>query len=156
MDISTSNLFVMVFRRAVTDNLGEFSLDGRMLSVLMELDGKQTLGTIAKKTGLSMGAMRKIITTLLELELVEADEDALSVLDKDFINYLNAQLSIAIGPIAGVLVEDAISDLGYSLHRFPSHQAAELIDLLAREIQREGKMITFKQNMVNKIKEKGY
>ncbi|MDY7034997.1 MAG: hypothetical protein SV375_02370, partial [Thermodesulfobacteriota bacterium] len=89
-------------------------------------------------------------------ELVEADEDALSVLDKDFINYLNEQLSMAIGPIARVLVEDAISDLGYSPHRFPSHQAAELIDLLAREIQREEKMITFQKNMLNKVKEKGY
>ena len=156
MDISKSNLFITVFRRSVTDNLGEFSLDGQMLSVLMELDGKQTLGTIAKKTGLSMGAMRKIITRLSELELVEADEDALSVLDKDFINYLNEQLSMAIGPIARVLVEDAISDLGYSPHRFPSHQAAELIDLLAREIQREEKMITFQKNMLNKVKEKGY
>ena len=47
-------------------------------------------------------------------------------------------------------------DLGYAPERFPTHRAAELVDLLARQIRREEKMTLFKQNMVNMIREKGY
>ena len=44
MDVSTGDIPTLVFRRAVRDDLAEFSFDGQMLSVLMELDGKKNLG----------------------------------------------------------------------------------------------------------------
>jgi hypothetical protein len=156
MDISSGDIFPFVFKRIVRKDLGEFSLDGNMLSVLMELNGTRNLGEIAKKSGLSMGVMRNLISRLLELKLIEPVDGAVSMLDDDFFGYLHGQLSLAIGPIAEVLIEDAVSDLGHQLALFPSHRAAELVDLLAREIQREEKMGIFKQNMVNKIREKGY
>ena len=156
MDIASGNLAPIVFRRAITNDLGEFSLDGQMLSVLMQVDGQQTVGDIARKTGLNMGTMRKVISKLLQLKLIAVSEAAISVLDGDFFKFLKGQLSIAVGPIAEVLIEDAIADLGYNSNRFPSHQAAELVDLLSRNIKRDEKKITFKQNMVNKIREKGF
>ncbi|MBW2357715.1 MAG: hypothetical protein JRF21_03180, partial [Deltaproteobacteria bacterium] len=75
---------------------------------------------------------------------------------KDFLDFLNAQLALSIGPIAEVIIEDTVDDLGHSLSKFPSHRAAELVDLLSREIQREEKRGIFKKNMVNKIREKEY
>jgi hypothetical protein len=69
---------------------------------------------------------------------------------------LKTQLSQAIGPIAEILLEDAVYDLGHDLDRFPASQVAELVDYLAREIQRQDKAIAFKQNILLKIREKGY
>jgi hypothetical protein len=46
--------------------------------------------------------------------------------------------------------------MGYSAVRFPSSSAAELVDLLSREIKREDKKTEFKTRLVRKIKEKGY
>ena len=156
MDISLDDIFAFVFKPVVRKDLGEFSLNSNMLTVLMDLDGKQNLGDIAQKTGLSKGAMREVASKLWQLKLIEPVEGAISMLDEDFFDYLRAQLSLAVGPIAEVIVDDAIADLNHSPYQFPSHRAAELVDLLAREIQREEKQRTFKQNMVNKIKEKGY
>lgn len=156
MDISSGDISALVFRRVVRDDLGEFSLDGQMFSVLMELDGKKNLGAIARKTGQDMARLRGVVSRLLEHNLIEPVEAAITVLDDDFFQHLASELSLALGPIADVLIEDAISDLGLTRERFPSHRAAELIDLLARQIQREQKMAAFTQSMINKIKEKGY
>lgn len=156
MDVTSGDLSALVFKRVPAQNLGEISLDGQMLSVLMEVDGRQSVGVIAQKLGMTLGAIRPVISGLLELKLIEAGEDALSVLDEEFLAVLRNRLALAVGPIAEVLIEDAAADLGYTPERFPTHRAAELVDLLARQIRRENKMTEFKQDMVNMIREKGY
>jgi hypothetical protein len=156
MDISSGNILALVFRRVVKENIGEISLDSNMLHVLMELDGKRNLSEIAKKTKVNMSEIRKVVSKLLKLKLVEPVEVTVPVLDEDFFEYLQAKLSLALGPIAEVIIEDALNDLGHKRSQFPSHRAAELVDLVAREIQREEKTGPFKQDMVSKIKEKGY
>ena len=41
------DLAAMVYRRLQRDDLGEFAMDSRMLTVLMDLDGQRSLGQIA-------------------------------------------------------------------------------------------------------------
>lgn len=156
MDFSSSELSSMVFKRAVRQDIGEFSLDHQMLSVFMEMDGKAPLDTVAQKTGLNMSSMREIIAKLMQNGLVEKVAQEIVMLDKDFFEYLVAHLSLAIGPIAQVLIEDEVENLGYELSRFPGHHVAELIDNLAQEIRRQEKMNVFLKMMATKIREKRY
>ena len=142
-----------VFRRVTRRDPGKFSLDSQMLSILVELDGRKSLASVAKKTGLPLGALREIISRLVEVKLIESVNDDTEMLDRDFFDYLNVQLSLATGPIAEVLIEDAVSDLGFSTTAFPSHHAAELVDTLARQIRREEKRVSFQRAMVGKIRE---
>ncbi|MGM0665059.1 MAG: hypothetical protein ACQET7_12860, partial [Thermodesulfobacteriota bacterium] len=86
MDVMPGDLAALVFKRVPAQNLGEFSLDGRMLSVLMEVDGRQSVGAIAKKLGMTLGAIRPVISGLSKLKLIEAGEDSLSVLDAGFLD----------------------------------------------------------------------
>jgi transposase-like protein len=156
MDFSSSDITTMVFGRVSHQDLGEFSLDGRMLNVLMELDGQKNVAAVAKKTGLSHKEIRDVLSRLVEHNLAEPIEEAMTVADQEFLDFLTRQLGQAIGPIAEVLIEDAATELGYSLDKFPGHRVAELVDLLAKEIQKEDKRNEFKQNMLKMIKEKGY
>ncbi len=156
MEISSGEISALVFKRAIKGDLGKFSFDSQMLAVFMALDGKKRLGTVAKEVGLNLGTMRAVISRLLRLKLIELEEEAIEVLDGDFLNFLRNELSLAIGPLAGVLIEDAFEDLGYGIDRFPSHRAAEIVELLAQDIQREEKKADFKIKMVKKMKEKGY
>ena len=156
MDILSGNISSIVFRQVVKDDLGDISIDSRLLRVFLAFDGKKTLERVAEETNLDMGAMREIISQLMSIELVEPANKAMLTLDKEFIGYLTSQLSRALGPIAELLIEEVVAEMGYSLKQFPSARAAELIDLLAREIQRDEKKNPFKMNMVNKIKERGY
>lgn len=156
MDFSSSELSAMVFKRVVRQDIGKFPLDHQMLSVFMELDGKAPLGTVAQKTGLNMSSMREIIAKLMQGGLVEKMDPEITVLDKDFFDFLVAHLSLAVGPIAQVLIEDEVEDLGYELSRFPGHRVAELIDNLAQAIRREEKKNAFLKMMAAKIREKRY
>lgn len=156
MDLSSGDISVLVFKPVVRDDLGNFSLDGHMLSVLMALDGKKTLGEIAQQANLNMATIREAVGKLLDLKLIEIIKSDVQVLDHDFISFLVSEMSIAIGPLGEVLVEDGFEDLGYNKTNFPTHRAAELINLLAQEIQRDEKRTEFKQSMVRKIREKGY
>jgi predicted transcriptional regulator len=156
MDFSSSELSAMIFKRIIRQDIGEFALDHQMLSVFMELDGKAPLGAVARKTGLNMSSMREIIAKLMQNGLVEREDQKITMLDKDFFEYLVAQLSLAVGPIAQVLIEDEVEDLGYELSRFPGHRVAELIEKLAREIRREEKKDVFLKVMATKIREKNY
>ncbi len=156
MDFSSSELSAIVFKRVVRQDIEEFPLDHQMLSVFMELDGKAPLGAVAQKTGLNMSSMREIIAKLMQNGLVAKVEQEIAMLDKDFFEYLVAHLSLAIGPIAQVLIEDEVENLSYELSRFPGHRVAELIDNLAQEIRREEKKNVFLKMMAMKIREKRY
>ena len=156
MDFSSSEISAMVFKRVVRQDIEEFPLDRQMLSVFMELDGKTPLDRVAQKIGITMSTMRVLIAKLMQNGLVQKVEQGIATLDKDFFDYLLVHLSLAIGPIARVLIEDEVAGLGYSLSQFPGHRVAELVDNLAREIRREEKKDAFLKSMALKIREKKY
>jgi len=147
----SSELSDRVFKRTNYKIEGEFSVDGQMLSALMELDGKKTVGAIADRMGLDMRAMHRLIFRLLEIKLIEPVVAAVPTVNGDFFEYLRHQLSTAVGPIAAILIEDGVNDIGHTLSRFPRKHAAELVELLSRDIQREDKRNQFKRNMLKYI-----
>jgi site-specific recombinase XerC len=156
MDFSSGEISSTVFKRIVRDDIGEYPLDHQMLAVFIELDGKAPLGVVARKAGLNMGTMREIIAKLMQNGLVEKVDKETVTLDLDFFDYLVAQLSLAIGPIAQVLIEDEIHKLGHEISQFPGHRVADLIRNLAREIRRKEKKEVFLKMMASKIREKRY
>ena len=132
------------------------SLDRRTLNFFVEIDGKKTVAEIGGKLGIGAAEMLPIVDKLMKLKLIEPLQPSVALVDDDFMAYLRRHLSMAIGPIAGVILEDAMADLGIASEAVPAHQAAELVELLAREIQREEPRIEFKQRMVKLIVQKGY
>jgi hypothetical protein len=151
VDILLGDISHLVFKLAVINEGGEFTLDAQMFRVISELDGKKTIGTIAKNMGIDVKTMREIIRRLLDVEVIVPADGKIPMLKEDFFGYLTDQLSLAIGPMAELLIEDALATLGYDRNRFPTHRAEELIDLLAQKIYREEKRSVFKQNLIKKI-----
>lgn len=152
----TGDISRLLFRQVLKNNAGEISIDGQLLGVFLQLDGKKEVGTVARTAGLKLPEMRQVIAKLLDMRLIEPAGVLETPVDQDFLEFLNRQLAEAVGPIAGVLVEDYVAEAGFQSAQFPASQAASLVDALAREIQREEKMKVFKVNMTNKLKEKGY
>lgn len=156
MDLTSGDISFMIFRRTVTSGLGNFSLDRQTLNIYMQLNGAETLGQLAEKTGQNLGALRVVISNLLTLGLIEEVQRDVVMLDGDFFRYLINQLSLAIGPIASVLIEDEIHRLGYEVDQFPDYRARDLVGRLASEIRRDEKKSIFIKNMITKIRQKGY
>jgi len=156
MNLSSGDISSMIFKPSVRNDLGDFSLDRQTLVVFMELDGKTTLGTLAQKAGLNLGTMREVVSSLLQLGLVEKVENVFVPADPDFFDYLADQLSLAVGPIAQVLIEDELYNFGYDPIQFPAQRVKELVDKLADEIRRDEKRSIFMENMTKTIRQKGY
>lgn len=154
MDFTTGDISHLVFRRVLRNDLGSVSLTSQALNLLVSLDGKEPLGTLAAKLGLPMTKVRDLTADLHRRGLVEPVSVAGTLLGPNFLAHLKAQLALAIGPIAGVILEDAIADLGHAPSRFPAHRAAELVDLLSREIHRDEKRTAFQKSMLQKLAER--
>ncbi len=155
MSTSAGGVANLVFKRVIRGDLGRLSLDGLMLSVLMCFDGKKTLLQIAEQMNMELVAIKPTVARLVKLKIIERVEGAVvegGVLDEDFISFLTSQLSVALGPLSSIVVEDALDDLG-AKNGFPVTRAAELVNYLAQEIQHEDKRIAFKQAMLKKLKE---
>ena len=156
MDVLSGNISSMVFKQIATGGTGDVTLDSRLLNVFLGLDGKKNLGIIAQETGLNMEEIGAVITRLLHLKLIESAAEDILMADDDFFNFLNMQLSLAVGPVAEILIEDEIANMDHGISKFPAFRAAELVEILAMNIEREEKRSVFKLGMVNKLKEKGY
>jgi AraC-like DNA-binding protein len=153
MNVLAGDISKLVLKRTVRADIGEVSLDSEMLQVLMELDGAKNLGQVSRALNMSLKQLRFVLNKLFKLNLCETARDATPTLDRDFFNYLSAELSRAMGPIADVVIEDEISDMGEAPSKFPAHRAAELVDMLARQILREERKVAFQQSMVKKLRE---
>jgi len=156
MVLSSGDISSIIYKRKVRDDLGDFSLDGQTLLILLKLDGKAALGALAGKTGLNMGTIREMISKLLKLGLIEKVEKEVIPVDSDFFRNLLDEFALAIGPIAGVLIEDQVQALGHDVNSFPGYLVTELVDRLAGEISREEKKTIFIKNMVDIIRAKGF
>ena len=156
MNAMSGDISPIVFRQVVRDNSEKVSLNSQLLQVFLELDGKKALDTVARNIGLSMADMRSMVTNLLKLGLIEKVENEISFIDNEFYNSLQAQLLLAVGPIADILIEEEFSAFGYTAERFPVNQAANLVERLSMNIQRSDKKEAFLMSLVEIMKTKGY
>jgi hypothetical protein len=123
-----------------------------MLQVLMEMDGKKNLAAVADNLNMDMAILRKIVAKLHKFKLIGRIEKTAPVLEEKFLDFITDRLSQAMGPIAEILIEDEIEDMGLTRNNVPKHRVAELIGLLARQIPRESKRVVFQKAMLEKIK----
>ena len=141
-----------IFRRTDNMDMGEVSLDGQMLKVLMELDGERPLSSVASGLNLDGVELLRVISKLLNMKLIVPVAKMESVLPPDFINDMFKALVLAVGPVAKMLMEDTIADLGYSHDRIPKDRAASLVEQLAGDITREEKKTSFEKYMLQRIR----
>jgi hypothetical protein len=151
LDTLSGDISPLVFQLSVKNEPGVVTLDKEMLTVIQELDGKKTIGMVAKNMGLELDKLKGIIAKLLTHGIIALVNQSMPMMKEDFFIYLTDQLSLATGPMAEVLIDEALATLGYNLTNFPKHRVQELIDLLAPRIFREEKRAAFKQNLYKKI-----
>jgi hypothetical protein len=154
LKISDGDISPLVFQLSVKNEPGEITLDKEMLAVVRELDGRKAVSTIAKNTGLGLDKLREIIEKLFKLEIIALVNQPIPILKEDFFVYLADQLSSATGPMAEVLIDEAVTSLGFTQSSFPRHRVQELVDLLIPKIFREEKRAAFKENLYRKISSK--
>lgn len=156
MSKSAGGVADLILKRTEKKDLGKITLNGEMFNVLVSIDGQRTLSQIAVQNDLTLLELRPIIIELAKLKLITKVEKNVPVVDQDFINFTISALAVAIGPLGEIVLEEGLEDLGYSTHNFPQEKCAELVNLLAQDIQRENQRIEFKKKMLKIIRKRGY
>jgi len=146
------NIASYVYRRSVRDDLGEVSLDSRMLTLLMQINGEKNTAELAGELGLTLSDIRDVLIRLDHLGLIEEVISSVPTLSGDFYPFLTDQLSKAMGPMAEILLEDLLQEMALERESIPLTRAAELVDALAREIPRNEKRAAFQQVLLSKLK----
>ena len=116
-------------------NRSEFTMDIDMVRILVSLDGKTSINGIAQDMKVPGEQLRNSVEKLIKMGLIEAPESKPKVLDRAFFNSLSTTMARMVGPIAPILIDDAVADLGHEQSSFPIQRVAELIDALSVEIQ---------------------
>ncbi len=153
MAIQSEDIPLMVFKTCIQEDMGEIPLDGKMLVVLMKVDGKSNGELIAQAVRMNMKTVSTILSRLFDYHLIENVTQNPNILGKEFFDFLTDHLSVVAGPISQLLVEDATNEIGQGSASIPKTRAAELIDLLARQIPEEKQRLQFIQSMMQKLKE---
>jgi len=151
LDILAGDISPLIFQLSAKNEPGQLTLDREMLTIIRELDGQKTIGMVAKNLGLKLDKLKEIIGKLLAHGIVGLVTQSMPMLKEDFFMYLADQLSLATGPMAEVLIDEAIASLGCSRASFPRHRVQELIDLLLPKIFRQEKRAVFRENLNKKI-----
>jgi AAA+ ATPase superfamily predicted ATPase len=152
MDIPGPGQPKMYFRKANRMDGEEINLDADMIRLLIAIDENKDMSQIVKEVGMDITTLNTTLTKLLKLKLIEPAEKRVPFLNEKFLGALKINLSKAIGPMAGYLIEDVTGDMDFSMSRIPKDQAAELISNLAVEIPDEGNRVQFQKSMIELIK----
>jgi len=134
------------FVRVISYDTREVRIDSPMLLFLYEVDGERSAGEIAGKLKFTQSMLISVAERLLELELISATRSD-HYLSDDFFKHLLEQFSMAVGPLADIVIEDAIGEMGFERGAFPTQSAADLVNKLSLEIKREEKREIFQQQM---------
>jgi hypothetical protein len=137
----------MVFRRSPGTDLSAHKSDLQTFNILLALDGKRTLGTIAKEDFYELEMLAAKIEQMLSKGLIESSSGAAGSLEPSFFNQLTAELTQMVGPVAGLLVKESAVKLGHDTNRFPPQKVDALLTALGNFIQDGAKASEFKRRM---------
>jgi hypothetical protein len=142
------------YRKVLRKDHDKISLDADMIRLLIAIDENKSLYQIADEVDMDATALKKNLSKLLAQGLIEPVKKDLHVLDQIFLQALKINLSMAIGPMAEILIEEVVSQMELTAPEITLHQAAELIAILSNEIPDAQKRIKFKKSMMDILNKK--
>ena len=123
-----------------------------MLRILEQLDGQSTVAQIAGRLGLTALDLKPSLAKMYQQKLIRPVAPAVHPLPAAFFTDLETTLGATIGPIAKLVIEDCIHQLGAHRDRFPSTKAPQLVQRIAAKITDPLARKRFIQQMTIKLK----
>lgn len=155
MTVSRHDLLKLCVQKVVGQDVGEVTMDGQMMRLLMEVKDGEPIVEAAKRAGLNATQLRESVDKLLAAKLIVplVQTSASDTLGEGFAQKMNQFLASAVGPMADFLVTKALNEIGVQgkIADVPKAKAAGLVMHLARQIPREEKRVEFQKAMLDMI-----
>lgn len=137
----------------------EFSLRAEDWAVLREVDGEKTVAEVADATQLNELYASRIIVRLFDLGLVEAAgeaapmQDIVDTVDESMLNQVEKELTVAIGPMAPIVIDDCAEMMGHKRSDLPRDMVPAFLERLAEEIPDNDRRVRFQESMLEIMKQ---
>lgn len=151
MTSGSQRIFGMVFERTLGDSSKDIILDAMMLRILEQLDGQSTVAQIAGRLDLTAIDLKPSLAKMYQQKLIRPVAPAVRPLPAAFFSDLETILGGVIGPIARLVIEDCLDQLGAHRSRFPSTKAPQLVQRIATKITDLSARKRFIQQMTSKL-----
>lgn len=151
MALTTRDFPRLYFRKVIRDDIGRVSMDADMMRLLMVVDENKNVTQIAKESGMKLANLETALSNLIKAGLLERVERVVEYLNDNFLLELKENLTIAIGPMADLIIEDILDEMDLPESEVPKYLGAELIHNLASQIPRKEKRLQFQEVMMAKL-----
>lgn len=127
--------------------------------VLALINGEATAGAIAAELGLDdFEAIRRLyrlrMSGLIELTAPQAAPAPVRQLaGPQFFQALTTAVAAALGPLAEIIIDDAVEDLGFTRATLPRDAVASLAERISAEIRDPEKRVRFQQTMLAMLRQ---
>jgi len=143
----------VVFKLAGYKRSNDITLRSAEWNILTQVDAMRSVEEISKALDLDEVGVEKILHGLYSAGLLEVVEKSKPAPEKmvgmEFLKRIDKELAKALGPIASVIVDDQIAEMGEQRDTFPRNKAAELVEAISSEITDEAKRIRFQRSMLD-------
>lgn len=144
----------MVFKLSNQRSPKEVNLRSLEWAVVTQLNGEKTVGQIGEILALSDDELQQIFFNLITeglLEFVES-EGSDNSLSPAFVNNLERQFKLYVGPIADIIINDTLNELKTSRQYIEKGQIPFFVELLSLQISNARKRAQFQRDMLNEIR----
>ena len=159
--ITTPNV---AFRIAVMNNTEERNIQGEQWKVLAMCNGVTGVQQIAESLGWDMFKTSKTVYQMVQSGLLErtserAEQQPQAPAQKQYVNgnffpTLESELRKVMGPIAPIVIEDAIAGFGVSKDSLPLDEIEKFVAAVSQEITENTKRVGFTKAMTEFISAK--
>jgi hypothetical protein len=146
----------MVFRLSTRRAPDEIRLKHDAWSILSQIDGKKTVGYISDELKMREYEAMQIFYQLFSAGLIEVATGpqlkAKKIVDSKFFDFLEGKLAEIIGPVASVILDDEIQDMGAGKESFPVEKISLLVEKVSGEIADDAQRIEFQKTALGALR----
>lgn len=135
------------------------TVDARDWELLATVDGVVTAAELARARGLAEAEFAKVLYRLKLaglLEFIAAAQPAApqqrALAGQAFFHALTTAVAAALGPLAEIIIDDAVEDLGFTRATFPRDAVGGLAEKISGEIRDPDKRVKFQQTMLQMLR----
>jgi hypothetical protein len=145
-----------VFGLSPRNDAEDIVLKSQDWNTLIHVNGVKTLGETAQALELSEFETAKRVYRLVVADLIHVVETRIQsprrIVGKNFFDTVEGELTLVMGPMASVIIEDQVIDMDEKISAFPKDRSAELIEGISMEISDETKRVQFQKKMLETLK----
>lgn len=136
----------------------QLTIEAKDWELLATIDGQATAGELARERGadeleFARALYRLKLAGLIEMAVAQpAAPQQRALAGPGFFQALNTAVAGALGPLAEIIIDDAVEDLGFTRANFPRDAVASLAERISSEIRDPEKRVKFQQTMLQMLR----